>query len=316
GLLPVSSISFEGRDPGEIGELLRRIRECRLADRNKALAVIARRQGILSRIICRFLGIDRKSLRRYLRPFDQGSTAAPFSRQVDPSRDLTNASTKQAVFALLHEPPANRGINRTTWKMADFVRVLRSQGYSACPQVIRRIAKAAGYRWRKARTVLTSKDPAYTQKLTHIRSILSQLSAEEAFFSIDEFGPFAVKTTGGRSLMPPGEQRVVPQWQRSKGSLILTAALERSTNQVTHFYSRTKNTAEMIRTMDLLGRVCKPEPDSGYPGFSPVRGKPGFAEEPVNGLRDRAKAGLIRRSRSLQTRPSGSSAVGTGIVVR
>ena len=84
GLLPVSSISFEGRDPGEIGELLRRIRECRLADRNKALAVIARRQGILSRIICRFLGIDRKSLRRYLRLFDQGSTAALFSRQVDP----------------------------------------------------------------------------------------------------------------------------------------------------------------------------------------------------------------------------------------
>src|SRR6185295_7700521 len=54
----------------------------------------------------------------------------------------------------------------------------------------------------------------------------------------------------------------------------------------------------------VLGRVCKPEPDRGNPGFSPVRGKPGFAEEPVNGLRDRTKAGLIRRSRSLQTRPS------------
>jgi len=52
--------------------------------------------------------------------------------------------------------------------------------------------------------------------------------------------------------MPPGEQRVVPQWQRSKGSLILTAALELSTNQVTHFYSEAKNTAEMIRMMDLL----------------------------------------------------------------
>ena len=52
--------------------------------------------------------------------------------------------------------------------------------------------------------------------------------------------------------MPPGEQRVVPQWQRSKGSLILTAALELSTNQVTHFYSGAKNTAEMIRMMDLL----------------------------------------------------------------
>ena len=36
--------------------------------------------------------------------------------------------------------------------------------------------------------------------------------------------------------------------------------------------------------MQHLGRVCKPEPDRGNPGFSPVRGKPGFAEEPVNGL--------------------------------
>ena len=252
GLLPTDSISLGARDPDEISELLRRIKERRLADRNKALAVIASRQGISPCIICRFLGIDRKSLRRYLRLFDEGGTAALFSRQVDPSRALTNASTKQAVFALLHEPPANHGINRTTWKMADLLRVLRSQGYSVCSQNIRRITKAAGYRWRKARTVLTSKDPDYAQKLAHIRSILSQLSPDQAFFSIDEFGPFAVKVTGGRSLMPPGEQRVVPQWQRSKGSLILTAALELSTNQVTHFYSGAKNTAEMIRMMDLL----------------------------------------------------------------
>jgi len=255
GLLPVDGISFGGCDPDEIGELLRRIRECKLAGRNKALAVIASHQGISSHIIYRFLGIDLKTLRRYLRLFDEGGTAALFSRQVDPSRALTNASTKQAVFALLHEPPANHGINRTTWKMGDFVRVLRSQGYSVCPQNLRRITKAAGYRWRKARTVLTSKDPDYAQKLEHIRSILSQLSRDQAFFSVDEFGPFAVKVTGGRSLMPPGEQRVVPQWQRSKGSLILTAALELSTNQVTHFYSGAKNTAEMIRMMDLLVRA-------------------------------------------------------------
>jgi len=73
--------------------------------------------------------------------------------------------------------------------------------------------------------------------------------------------------------------------------------------------SGTAHPAPYTRVCDTpagrLGRVCKPEPDRGYPGFSPVRGKPGFAEEPVNGLRDRAKAGLIRRSRSLQTRPSG-----------
>jgi hypothetical protein len=44
----------------------------------------------------------------------------------------------------------------------------------------------------------------------------------------------------------------VQQWQRSRGSIILTAALELSSNQVTHFYSSKKNTAEMIRMMNLL----------------------------------------------------------------
>jgi hypothetical protein len=45
---------------------------------------------------------------------------------------------------------------------------------------------------------------------------------------------------------------VVPQWQKSKGYLILTAALELSTNQLTHFYSRRKNTGEMIKLADML----------------------------------------------------------------
>jgi DDE superfamily endonuclease len=44
----------------------------------------------------------------------------------------------------------------------------------------------------------------------------------------------------------------VPQCQKSRGSLILTAALELSGNQVTHFYSANKNTTEMIRMMELL----------------------------------------------------------------
>jgi hypothetical protein len=152
----------------------------------------------------------------------------------------------------LHEPPSNYGINRTSWKMSDLCRVLREKGRSVCPQVVRRITKAAGYRWCKARVVLTSHDPAYSEKLDRIRTILADLGPDEAFFSIDEFGPFAVRTTPGRTLTPPGGQRVVPQWQKSRGSLILTAALELSGNQVTHFYSTKKNTAEMIRMMELL----------------------------------------------------------------
>jgi hypothetical protein len=58
----------------------------------------------------------------------------------------------------------------------------------------------------------------------------------------------------------PEETYTVPQWEKSKGSLIITAALELSRNQITHFYSNKKNTQEMIKMTDLLltqHRNCK-----------------------------------------------------------
>ena len=98
---------------------------------------------------------------------------------------------------------------------------------------IRAIIKNGGYKFRKARKVLTSNDPDYRKKLQEITNILRDLKPDEKFFSVDEFGPFAVKIQGGRSLTKPGEMRTVPQFQKSKGKLILTAALELSENQVT-----------------------------------------------------------------------------------
>jgi methionine synthase II (cobalamin-independent) len=44
----------------------------------------------------------------------------------------------------------------------------------------------------------------------------------------------------------------VPQRQRSKGTLIITGALELSTNRITHFYSPAKNTAEMVKLLQKL----------------------------------------------------------------
>ena len=81
------------------------------------------------------------------------------------------------------------------------------------------------YRFRKAKIVLTSTDPEYRVKLQNITRILKNLGPREKFFSIDEYGPFAVKMQGGKSLVPEGVTRTVPQNQKSKGSLIVTAAL-------------------------------------------------------------------------------------------
>ena len=74
GLVSIDSVRREIKDTEQIGKLLRRIWEGRLAERNKALAVIASRRGIPLRTICRFLGIDRKTVRKYLQAFAEGGT--------------------------------------------------------------------------------------------------------------------------------------------------------------------------------------------------------------------------------------------------
>jgi transposase-like protein len=159
---------------------------------------------------------------------------------------------KEAVFKMLHSPPSSFGFNRTTWRALDLQGALRTSGVTVGRHAIRYIIKKAGYRWFKARKVLTSKDPDYRVKLDHIQNVLQNLKVDEGFFSVDEYGPFSVKCRGGKRLVGPGESATVPQWQKSKGVLIVTAALELSTNQVTHFYSAKKNTDEMIRLLDML----------------------------------------------------------------
>ena len=87
-----------------------------------------------------------------------------------------------------------------------------------------------------------------------ILDILLHLKRDERFFSIDEFGPVAIKQRGGRRLLGPKEDAVVSEFQHSKGIVLMTAALELSTNQITHFYSPTKNSQEMVKLLGMLLR--------------------------------------------------------------
>jgi transposase-like protein/transposase len=162
------------------------------------------------------------------------------------------ACVRDAVFKILHSPPSEHGFNRTAWKVDDLQQAMGKAGLTLGRHAIRTIIKDAGYRWLKARKVLTSNDPDYRTKLDNIQRILGGLAEDEGFFSIDEYGPFSVKHRAGRQLVAPGEIATVPQWQRSKGVLIMTAALELCSNQVTHFYSEKKNTEEIIKLLGIL----------------------------------------------------------------
>ena len=221
--------------------------------RIRALIVIFHLHGVPNDSIASGLGIYHRTVRRNVRIYRRFGIDALF-----PSRNgvvkWESPEYKDALFGILHSPPKDHGFNRTTWRQEDLACVMARIGMPIGKKQIGAIIRKAGYHFMRARTVLTSNDPQYREKVDRIHLILSTLKRRERFFSIDEFGPFAVKQQGGRRLVGPGEYPTVPQFQRSKGRMIITAALELSTNQVTHFYSSGKNTGEMIKLLELLLR--------------------------------------------------------------
>jgi transposase len=223
------------------------------------MVVFAYLNKIPKRTIADLLGANRNTVRSYIRKFNQGGIECLFNFSRKEIKKYEEPKYKEKVFKILHSPPATFGINRTTWRMEDLYKTMAIEGCPLSKTGIRKIIKNEGYRFLKAKKVLTSKDPDYDEKLRKITKILSKLKSTEKFFSIDEFGPVAVKIHGGRSWTPPGKHKIVPQWQKSKGSLILTAALELCTNQITHFYSEKKNTTEMIKLLELLLKAYKNE---------------------------------------------------------
>ena len=202
-------------------------------------------------------GVSRETLHKWLRRYRTGGPKALVDRSCRPDRihrkyPPPTDELKNVLFKTLHAPPRDHGFNRTTWRIGDLVTTLSGLGYRVNERTVSQLIREGGYRWKKAKVVLTSNDPKFREKLDRVRGTLAQLEEDEAFFSVDEFGPFAVRMRGGRALIPPGEFRAVPQWQKSKGALIVTSALELSLNQVTHFYSKRKNTEQMILLLRRL----------------------------------------------------------------
>ena len=220
-------------------------------DMKMSVIKIVSQSRIANSVILNSLGISRSSYYRWLSQLELHGTLE-IGPKSSPEKLSDQDHIKSTIFKVLHSPPKKYGSNRSSWVYAELQKAIESEGVRVGQHSIRAIIRAAGYRWLKAKKVLTSNDPEYRQKVDRIHQILSALKPTEGFFSIDEYGPFAVKKRQGKKLIPAGQSFSVPQWQKSKGYLIITAALELSTNQVTHFYSTKKDTDEMIILLDLL----------------------------------------------------------------
>jgi transposase-like protein/transposase len=219
--------------------------------RCRAQIVLFHLCGMPKRLIAEFLGLYFRTVKKCLLRYTRKGVESLFAPRAG-VRKYADRRYKETIFSILHSPPKDHGFNRVTWRRRDIHTAATRLGMPIGKNYIDRIIRDAGYRFLKARVVLTSNDPSYREKVDRITRILRRLKPTERFFSIDEYGPFVVKQQGGRRLVGPGEKPTVPQFPVPKGTLIATAALELSTNQVTHFYSTGKNTAEMLKLLDLL----------------------------------------------------------------
>jgi len=160
---------------------------------------------------------------------------------------------KTRILALIHGRPQSFAINRASWNLPSL-----TAAYSLCygetisESTVGRLIRKAGYEVKKARRVLSSPDPAYREKVDLVLSTLRNLQQNELFFFIDELGPLRVKRYGGRTFVHAKDILSIPQEQGHKGSVIMSGALNATTNQVSWLYSPAKDTQAMIDLIEIL----------------------------------------------------------------
>ena len=229
----------------------------------KAVAVLELHRGVNITDISQKVEKSSRAIKRWVGDFkDKGLGAFELTWVRKPKAKKKREIEKKTenVIKLLHESPSLHIINRTSWSLDTLAKVYKEHyGESISPRTVCNYIHKKGFTFRKAKEVLTSPDPDYCEKLNNIKRILSGLKENEKFFSIDEYGPFAVNKKGGGSYTLKEQKKIVPQNQISKGRLIITAALELSKNQITHFYSDKINTAEMIKLLIILLENYKTE---------------------------------------------------------
>jgi transposase len=229
----------------------------------KAVAILGLHKGGTLTDISKKIERSTKTIKRWIIVFTEKGILNIDLRRTKKNSDEVKEQKKrksERIFKLLHESPSLHDINRTSWSLETLSKTYKVKyGESISKSTVSEYIRAKDYSFKKAKIVLTSPDPDYRKKLNNIKKILSGLKDNEKFFSIDEYGPFAIKIRGGRSYSPIDQLNTVPQYQISKGSLICTAALELSTNQITHFYSNKKNTTEMIKLLLILLESYKAE---------------------------------------------------------
>ncbi len=171
----------------------------------------------------------------------------------NPAEPKELRAATRALIEILHHKPKVYGINRSNWSRRSLAEAFeRRYGQRVSASTVGRLLKEAGLSWKKSRRVLTSPDPNYREKVELLLNTLQSLKTDEELFFIDELGPLQVKRYGGKSYTPRKATPTHPQNPHVKGSITLYGALSATTNQVTWFYGKSKDSAGIIDLTEML----------------------------------------------------------------
>jgi transposase len=131
--------------------------------------VLASARGERVPTIARHLGCGEQAVRNALHAFDQGGVAAltPGSSRPHTSHPAFDAVGTDRLRALLHRSPRDFGQPTSLWTLALAAEVAHAQGITATRvrgETVRATLARLGIRWRRAKSWMTSPDPAYAQK--------------------------------------------------------------------------------------------------------------------------------------------------------
>ncbi len=219
----------------------------------KATAILMAHRGHSIFEIATTASRSRNTIYRWFRLFKSRGTAFIPTYLGKGKREAMWQKRTTRVIAILHTPPKTYGINRTAWTRGTLRQAYRKtygENLSWCS--IPRIIKATNYTWRRARDVLTSPDPEYKRKAQKVLDTLRGLGPSEAFFFIDEAGPWQVKKYGGESFTPKGTTKIYPRFQKSKGQVTFIAALDAVGNQISWLFTKGKDTGGIIDIIRVL----------------------------------------------------------------
>ena len=115
----------------------------------KALAVAFNMIGIHPDTIADFMGYAHCTVRRLVKKFRNGQYELAFTTHPRRPKKHLRQEVRDKIFAIMHTPPSQFRINRTTWTIDLLRDVLEEEGMLVGKNTISKIIKLEGYNFRK-----------------------------------------------------------------------------------------------------------------------------------------------------------------------